>query len=122
MPVFALANAGVPLLDLRLAKLLEPVGLGVTLGLFLGKQLGILLGAGLPILLRLATLPGGASWRQLHGVAVLGGVGFTMSLFIGSLAFDDAAHQAEVRLAVLLGSALSALLGYVVLRIPERHR
>jgi NhaA family Na+:H+ antiporter len=90
--------------------------------MFLGKQVGILLGAGLPIVLRLATLPEGASWRQLYGVAILGGIGFTMSLFIGSLAFDDAARELQVRSGVLLGSALSALAGYVVLRIPQRRR
>jgi NhaA family Na+:H+ antiporter len=120
MPAFALANAGLSLVDLELAKLAQPVALGVALGLFLGKQVGILLGAGLPIVLRLAALPEGASWRQLYGVAILGGIGFTMSLFIGSLAFDDATRELQVRSGVLLGSALSALAGYVVLRISHR--
>ena len=122
MPVFAFANASLPLLDFEPAKLVQPLTLGTALGLFLGKQLGIMLGAGLPILLRVAALPAGASWRQLHGVAILGGIGFTMSLFIGSLAFDDAAREAQVRFGVLLGSLLSALTGYVVLRIPQRTR
>jgi NhaA family Na+:H+ antiporter len=122
MPVFALANAGMPLLDLELRQLVQPVALGVALGMFVGKQTGILLGAGLPILLRMAVLPEGVSWRQLYGVAILGGVGFTMSLFIGSLAFDDAALELQVRSGVLLGSTLSALAGYIVLRIPQRHR
>jgi NhaA family Na+:H+ antiporter len=122
MPVFALANAGMPLLDVELAQLVQPVTLGVALGMFLGKQVGILLGAGLPIVLRMTALPAGASWRQLYGVAILGGIGFTMSLFIGSLAFDDVAREGQVRFGVLLGSTLSALAGYAVLRISQRRR
>ncbi|MFO1080940.1 MAG: Na+/H+ antiporter NhaA [Reyranellaceae bacterium] len=115
MPVFALANAGVSLAGLGLETLMQPIALGVTLGLVLGKQIGILLGAGLPIVLGLAVLPTGASWRQLYGVAILGGIGFTMSLFIGSLAFEDLAQQSQIRLGVLTGSVLSAVLGYLVL-------
>ena len=115
MPVFALANAGVSLAGLGVETLLQPIALGVTLGLFLGKQIGIVLGAGLPILLGLARLPSGTSWRQLYGVAILGGIGFTMSLFIGSLAFEDLAQQSQIRLGVLVGSVLSAVLGYLVL-------
>jgi NhaA family Na+:H+ antiporter len=122
MPAFALANAGLSLVDLEWAKLAQPVALGIALGLFLGKQIGILLGAGLPIVLRSAALPAGVSWRQLYGVAILGGIGFTMSLFIGSLAFDDVVRELQVRAGVLLGSLLSALAGYVVLRIPQRPK
>ena len=122
MPVFALANAGMRLIDLDPAQLVQPVTLGVALGMFLGKQAGILLGAAVPIVLRIAGLPEGASWRQLYGVAILGGIGFTMSLFIGSLAFEEATRVGEVKFGVLLGTSLSALLGYVVLRIPQRRR
>jgi NhaA family Na+:H+ antiporter len=122
MPVFALANAGLSLVDLELAKLVQPVAVGIALGLVLGKQIGILLGAGLPIALRIAALPAGVSWRQLYGVAILGGIGFTMSLFIGALAFNDDARELQVRTGVLVGSLLSALAGYVVLRIPQRPK
>jgi NhaA family Na+:H+ antiporter len=121
MPVFAFANAGLSLAGLSLSSLLQPVSLGIVAGLFLGKQLGILLGAGLLIVLGIAAMPTGASWRRLHGVAVLGGIGFTMSLFIGTLAFDDAAHEAQVRLGVLAGSLLSAVVGYLVLRLAPRR-
>ncbi|CAN5670942.1 Na+/H+ antiporter NhaA [soil metagenome] len=121
MPVFAFANAGLPLAGLSLASLAAPLPLGIVAGLFLGKQLGIMLGAGLLIMLGLASLPGGASWRSLYGVAILGGIGFTMSLFIGTLAFDDATRDAQVRLGVLAGSLLSAGAGYLVLRLAPRR-
>jgi NhaA family Na+:H+ antiporter len=122
MPVFAFANAGLPLAGLLLASLAAPLPLGILAGLFLGKQVGIMLGAGLLILLGLASLPAGASWRSLYGVAILGGIGFTMSLFIGTLAFtDDEMREAQVRLGVLAGSLLSALAGYLLLRFtPAR--
>ena len=120
MPVFAFANAGLPLAGLSLASLIEPVPLGIVAGLFLGKQLGIVLGAGLLIALGFSALPAGATWRQLYGVSILGGIGFTMSLFIGTLAFSDASHESQVRLGVLVGSLLSALVGYAVLRWPSR--
>ena len=105
MPVFAFANAGLPLGGLSLASLAAPLPLGIMAGLFIGKQIGIVLGAGLLIVLGVARLPQGATWRGLYGVAILGGIGFTMSLFIGTLAFpDDATREAEVRLGVLAGS------------------
>ena len=117
MPVFAFANAGLPLGGLSLASLMAPLPFGIMAGLFVGKQIGIVLGAGLLVVLGAARLPEGATWRSLYGVAILGGIGFTMSLFVGSLAFpDDAAREAEVRLGVLAGSLLSAVLGYFVLR------
>ena len=121
MPVFAFANAGLPLAGLSLASLAAPLPLGIVAGLFLGKQIGIMLGAGLLIVLGMAAMPAGGSWRSLYGVAILGGTGFTMSLFIGTLAFDDAAHHAEVRLGVLAGSLLSALVGYAALRLAPRR-
>ena len=120
MPVFAFANAGLSLGDLSLSSLAEPVPLGILAGLFVGKQVGIVVGAGLLILLGLAAMPAGGSWRTLYGVAILGGIGFTMSLFIGTLAFPDAVHESQVRLGVLAGSLLSAVVGYVVLRWPSR--
>jgi NhaA family Na+:H+ antiporter len=120
MPVFAFANAGLSLADLSLSSLVERIPLGIIAGLFLGKQIGIVLGAGLLVVLGLATLPAGASWRSLYGVAILGGIGFTMSLFIGTLAYVDGTRASEVRLGVLVGSLLSALVGYAVLRWPSR--
>ena len=122
MPVFAFANAGLPLAGLSLANLTAPLPLGIVAGLFLGKQIGIMLGAGLLIVSGMAAMPAGASWWRLYGVAILGGIGFTMSLFIGTLAFGDAARHAEVRLGVLAGSLLSALVGYAALRLAPRPR
>ena len=121
MPVFAFANAGLPLGGLSLASLTAPLPLGIMAGLFIGKQIGIVLGAGLLIVLGIAALPQGATWRGLYGVAILGGIGFTMSLFIGTLAFpDDATREAEVRLGVLAGSILSAVAGWLVLRSQRK--
>ena len=121
MPVFAFANAGLPLGGLSLASLAAPLPLGIMAGLFVGKQIGIMLGAGLPIALGVAALQGGATWRGLYGVSILGGIGFTMSLFIGSLAFpDDASREAQVRLGVLAGSLLSAVAGWAVLRSQRK--
>ena len=122
MPVFAFANAGLPLGGLSFASLMAPVPLAIAAGLFAGKQIGIVLGAGALILSGVAAMPRGASWRTLYGVAILGGIGFTMSLFIGSLAFpEDAAREAQVRLGVLVGSVLSAVSGYLVLAAPSRR-
>jgi len=117
MPVFAFANTGLPLAGLSFATLAEPVPLGILAGLFVGKQVGIMLCAGLLIALGFVAMPRGATWRTLHGVAILAGIGFTMSLFIGSLAFgDDQAREIQVRLGVLAGSFLSAVVGYLLLR------
>ncbi len=120
MPAFAFANAGLSLADLSLGSLIEPVPLGILAGLFFGKQIGIVLGAGLLILAGVAAMPAGGSWRTLYGVSILGGIGFTMSLFIGTLAFQDPRYEAEVRLGVLAGSVLSAVVGYLVLRLGRR--
>ena len=123
VPVFGFANAGVALGNLSLANLLDPVPLGVALGLFLGKQIGISLLALLAIRSGLARLPEGANWLQLYGVALLCGIGFTMSLFIGALAFPGAPLLVdEVKIGVLLGSLLSALAGVAVLLLADRRR
>jgi NhaA family Na+:H+ antiporter len=123
LPVFAFANAGVSLEGVRLPTLLEPVPLGIAAGLFLGKQLGVFLASWLAVRLRVAALPAGVTWVQLYGVAILCGIGFTMSLFIGSLAFEHAGqeHGASVRLGILTGSLLSAMLGYGFLRFALRR-
>lgn len=116
MPVFAFANAGVSLAGLGFGVLGQPVALGVMLGLFLGKQIGVMVMTVLGTRLGLCRLPEGASWMQMYGVALLTGIGFTMSLFIGTLAFSDPAYGADVRVGVLSGSLLSAVLGFLLLR------
>jgi len=118
VPLFAFANAGVSLEGVRLETLLEHVPFGIAAGLFLGKQLGVFLFSWLAVQLRVARLPSGVTWGQLYGAALLCGVGFTMSLFIGSLAFEhaDSNYAASVRLGILVGSLFSAVIGYGFLR------
>ena len=117
VPVFGFANAGVSLSGFSLGNLADPVPLGVAAGLLLGKQTGVFSLAWLTIRAGLASKPQGSTWAQLYGVAALCGIGFTMSLFIGALAFPASAHLVdEVKVGVLLGSVLSALLGVLVLR------
>lgn len=116
MPIFAFANAGVSLTGLSVADLLAPIPLGIALGLFIGKQIGVLGFAFAGVKLGLCALPRGLTWRHVYGAAILAGIGFTMSLFIGTLAFADVEHAAAVRIGVLSGSLLSALFGYMVLR------
>ena len=116
LPMFAFANAGVPLSGLSFEVLAAPIPLGVTLGLVIGKQLGVFGAAWIAVKLGLAKLPAGVAWRDLYGVACLTGVGFTMSLFVGTLAFDTADQLNQVRLGVLIGSVISGLLGYLILR------
>lgn len=118
MPLFALANAGIPLKGLSLNSLTDEVTLGIIFGLFIGKQLGVFVSSWLLIRLRLAKLPHSSSWMMLYGVALLCGIGFTMSLFLGTLSFENANHYlVEVRLGVIIGSILSGLMGALVLRI-----
>jgi NhaA family Na+:H+ antiporter len=95
------------------------VPLGIALGLFVGKPLGIVGATWLAIKGGLAAMPVGASWAQLLGIGMLGGIGFTMSLFIGMLAFPDPAHAAQLRLSVLVGSLSSAIAGYLLLRVAS---
>lgn len=117
VPVFGFANAGVSFAGTSVASLAEPVPLGIALGLFVGKQSGVFLATSTVIRLGWADLPPGSSWRQVYGVSLLCGIGFTMSLFIGLLAFPDSlALQNELKLGVLLGSVLSALAGVLLLR------
>jgi len=115
LPIFGFANAGVSLGAAGYASLLSPLSLGISLGLFLGKQIGIFASVFIAKKTGLAALPMGASWRQIYGIATLCGIGFTMSLFIGLLAFSDAERVSVTKLAVLAGSLLSALAGTVVL-------
>ncbi len=118
LPVFGFANAGVALGD---APFWTPLPLAVALGLFLGKQIGVFGAMRGAVGLRLADRPEGAGWMQLYGIALLCGVGFTMSLFIGGLAFISPALMAEVKMGVLAGSLLSALGGYALLRWTNRR-
>lgn len=117
LPIFAFANAGVSLFGATMTDLLNPITLGIAAGLFVGKQLGIFGICWLTIKMGLAKLPDGATWIQLYGVTLLCGIGFTMSLFIGTLAFEDQglAYQSSVKIGVLVGSILSAVIGAVVL-------
>ncbi len=122
MPLFALANAGFSLQGLSFAALLQPVVLGITLGLFLGKQLGVYIFSLLLIKLKFAKLPERCSWFQLYGIALLCGIGFTMSLFLGTLSFPhEETYLTQMRLGVFMGSFLSGLLGAVVLMICFRR-
>ena len=119
LPLFAFANAGVSLHGLTLNDLAHPVNLGIALGLFVGKQAGVMAVTALLLGLRVARLPQGATWLSFYGVVVLSGIGFTMSLFIGSLAFHEglpAKLPVDERLGILLGSAMSAIAGYLILR------
>ncbi|YCI89198.1 Na+/H+ antiporter NhaA [Pseudomonas sp. R3-41] len=117
MPIFGFANAGVSLAGVSLSNLLDPVPLGVAAGLLLGKQIGVFTFALVAIKLGLAQMPTHSSWRQVYGVALLCGIGFTMSLFIGNLAFPGAQLLIdEVKVGVLAGSTLAALAGILVLR------
>ena len=121
VPVFGFANAGVSFAGLGPTVLMEPVTLGVAFGLFFGKQLGVFLAAFAAIKLKLADLPVAASWGQLYGVSLLCGIGFTMSLFIGLLAFPTAELVDEVKIGVLVGSLASALCGAAILGVARRE-
>jgi NhaA family Na+:H+ antiporter len=117
VPLFGFANAGVSFAGLGMEQLLAPLPLGVTAGLFLGKQAGVLTALWGAVRLGIGAKPGGASWMQIYGTCLLCGIGFTMSLFIGGLAFADPLLVDEVKIGVLGGSVLSALAGYGVLRV-----
>jgi NhaA family Na+:H+ antiporter len=118
VPIFGFANAGVSIAGMSPSLLLTPVPLGIVLGLFLGKQLGVFGFAWLAVRLGLGSMPARATWAQLYGVSLLCGIGFTMSLFIGALAFaSNAALNDATKIGVLVGSAISAVLGYAVLYV-----
>lgn len=116
IPIFGFANAGLSLAGIEFADLFAPLPLGIALGLLVGKQLGIFGFAYAAVKTGLATLPEAVTWRQLHGLSLLAAIGFTMSLFIGNLAFADPAQVDAVKLGVLAGSLIAAVSGYLLLR------
>jgi len=121
LPLFAFANTGIGFGNITVKDFVDNVTLGIALGLFLGKQAGVFLFSAIAIKAGLGKLPSGVTWFQLYGVSVLSGIGFTMSLFIGSLAFENARgigiDLADERLGVLIGSFASALIGFVIVKL-----
>jgi len=124
LPMFALVNAGVSFEGLSFSNMIEPVPLGITLGLFIGKPIGVMFCVGMVVMTGLASLPKDVTWPQMFGVAVLCGIGFTMSLFVGGLAFaEGGSGYARIdRLGILFGSGLSAVVGYIILLITTRKK
>ena len=122
MPLFAFANAGVSLDGLSFSSLLDKVPLGIVLGLFVGKQLGVFIFSYVSIKLKIAQMPGNSSWYNFYGVGILTGIGFTMSLFVGNLAFiENTQYMDGVKIGVLTGSLLSTLAGYfLILLTPDK--
>ncbi len=122
MPLFAFANAGVSLEGLSISSLLDKVPLGIVLGLFLGKQLGVFVFSYISIKLKVAQMPNNSNWFNLYGVGILTGIGFTMSLFVGNLAFvENMQYMDGVKIGVLTGSLLSTLTGYfLILLTPSK--
>ena len=124
VPVFAFANAGVSLEGITLDSILSPLPLGIALGLFLGKQLGVFGLALFAVRSGFARLPDGANWAQVYAIACLTGIGFTMSLFIGNLAFVSPEQVDAVKLGVLTGSTIAAVLGFFLLKaaLPDAEQ
>lgn len=124
IPIFGLANAGVSFAGIGPSAMLDPVPLGIALGLFIGKQMGVFGFAWIAIRAGLADIPAHATWLQLYGVSVLCGIGFTMSLFIGLLAFPASPFlQDETKIGVLVGSLLAGTFGWLILRFaPSQTR
>ena len=122
MPIFAFANAGVSLGGLSLSSLMQPVPLGILLGLFVGKQVGVMIFSFIAVKSGAAEMPNNSSWLSLYGVSVLTGIGFTMSLFVGNLAFAENIQYIDgVKIGVLAGSLLSTLLGYFILLFSSKR-
>ena len=119
MPLFALTNAGVYLGDVSLASLSNPVPLGIMTGLFFGKQIGVFFTTFLLIKMGYARLPSGSNWIQMYGIAMLSGIGFTMAMFINFLAFDTDIYINQAKIAILIASFMSAVLGYILLNFKS---
>ena len=123
MPLFAFANAGVTLNDISINTILSPVPLGIVCGLFFGKQIGVFLFSFLAVKLKIAEMPTNSNWIKFYGVGILTGIGFTMSLFVGNLAFFDYSNNLDgVKIGVLIGSSLSAIAGYLLLFIVTQKK
>jgi len=123
MPLFAFANAGVVLNDISINTILSPIPLGIVCGLFFGKQIGVFLFSFLAVKLKLAEMPTNSNWIKFYGVGILTGIGFTMSLFVGNLAFLDYSNNLNgVKIGVLIGSSLSAIVGYLLLLIVTQKK
>ena len=123
MPLFALANAGVVIKNMSLNTILAPVPLGIICGLFFGKQIGVFLFSFISVKLKLAEMPTNSNWFMFYGVGILTGIGFTMSLFVGNLAFVDYSNNLDgVKIGVLTGSFLSAIIGYFMLMIVTKKK
>ncbi len=123
MPLFALANAGVVLKDISFNSLLAPVPLGILCGLFFGKQIGVFLFSFISVKLKIAEMPSNSNWIKFYAVGILTGIGFTMSLFVGNLAFVDHINEMDgVKIGVLSGSFLSAIVGYFMLFIVTKKK
>ena len=121
MPLFAFANAGVSLTGLTFNSLMLPVPLGIVLGLFFGKQIGVMLFSYLSVKLKIAQMPDSSNWVSLYGVSILTGIGFTMSLFVGNLAFAENTQYIDgVKIGVLTGSLLSTICGYFLLLLTSK--
>ena len=121
MPLFAFANAGVSLAGLTLSSLMMPVPLGILLGLFVGKQVGVMFFSFFAVKFDIAQMPDNSNWLSLYGVSILTGIGFTMSLFVGNLAFVDNIQYIDgVKIGVLAGSLLSTVFGYFLLSIAVK--
>ncbi len=123
MPIFAFANAGVSLDGLNMLSLFNPIPLGIVCGLFFGKQIGVILFSYFAIKLKLAEMPNNTDWIKFYGVAILTGIGFTMSLFVGNLAFvENQMYLSDVKIGVLVGSLMSTLFGYFILLLSTKKK
>src|SRR5690606_6571252 len=120
IPLFAFANTNITFESEMVSGLTSSLGLGISLGLLLGKPIGILLTSFLCTKLKISSLPDGSSWKHIIGVGLLAGIGFTMSIFIALLSFNDALHIAEAKLSILITSFLAGILGYVFLNMTRK--
>lgn len=116
LPIFAFINSEIPIKDISIEDLCSNLSIGIILGLFVGKQLGVIIFSYIPVKLNLCTLPNNTSWTKYYAVATLSGIGFTLSLFVGGLSFNDPDIISTLRISIIIGSALSALMGIIILK------